>query len=114
MELDGWYLLLGALMLAITFLDRLVKRLPITTTIIYLAVGIALGPFGFKLLNVDAIAQAGFFETITEIAVIVSLFTAGLKLRAPFNDQRWKLPLRLAFVSMTLTVALIALFAWYF
>src|SRR5688572_10455051 len=112
MKLDGWYLLLGALMLAITFLDRFVKRLPITTTIIYLSVGIALGPFGFKLLQLDALKQSSFLEAVSEIAVIVSLFTAGLKLRAPFKDSRWKLPLRLAFGSMTLTVALIAIFGW--
>lgn len=114
MKMDGWYLLLGALMLAITFLDRFVKRLPITTTIIYLSVGIALGPFGFKLLELDAVGQARFFEAVTEIAVIVSLFTAGLKLRAPFGATRWKLPLRLAFGSMALTVGLIAVFGWYF
>jgi NhaP-type Na+/H+ or K+/H+ antiporter len=38
----------------------------------------------------------------------VSLFVAGLTLRTPFLDGRWKLPLRLATVSMTLTVAGIA------
>ena len=114
MKFDGWYLLLGALMLAITFLDRFVKRLPITTTIIYLLVGIAVGPFGFALLELDPIAQAKFFELITEIAVIVSLFTAGLKLRAPLSDNRWILPVRLASLSMIVTVGLVALASWYF
>lgn len=114
MKIDGWYLLLGALMLAITFLDRTVKRLPITTTIIYLLVGILVGDFGLGILKLDPVAQSTFFEVATEIAVIVSLFTAGLKLRAPLRDNRWILAVRLASVSMTLTVALIALGSWYF
>jgi NhaP-type Na+/H+ or K+/H+ antiporter len=40
--------------------------------------------------------------------VIVSLFTAGLKLRMPWRDPRWWLPVRLAFLSMTVTVGLVA------
>src|SRR6186997_3579142 len=107
MKFEGWYLVLGILMLAVTFLDRLVKRLPITTTIVYLAVGIILGPIGFNVASIHPLEGSTFLERITEIAVIVSLFTAGLKLRAPLTDTRWKLPVRLAFVSMALTVGLI-------
>jgi NhaP-type Na+/H+ or K+/H+ antiporter len=42
------------------------------------------------------------------VAVIVSLFTAGLKLPVPLGDRLWWIPTRLAFVSMTLTVGLVA------
>src|SRR5688500_10970382 len=111
MRFEGWYLLVGALMLAVASLDRFFKRLPITTTIIYLAVGIALGPLGFGVAAIDPLEASPFLERITEIAVIISLFTTGLKLRAPINDLRWRLPFRLAFLSMALTVALIAGFA---
>ena len=40
--------------------------------------------------------------------MLVSLFTAGLKLRTPFSDERWQLPVRLASLAMLLTVGLIA------
>ena len=43
------------------------------------------------------------------MAVIVSLFTVGLKLRVPLSDRMLRLPLRLAFGSMMVTVALVAL-----
>jgi NhaP-type Na+/H+ or K+/H+ antiporter len=46
-------------------------------------------------------------ELVTEVAVIVSLFTAGLKLRLPLRDRAWRAPLRLATVSMLVTVGLI-------
>ena len=114
MKLEGWYLLLGILMLAITFLDRLVKRLRITTSILYLSVGISIGPLGFGLLWLDPVGQSKFLEALTEIAVTISLFTAGLKLQITFKGQRWHLPIRLALLSMTLTVGMTAVFGSYF
>jgi len=40
--------------------------------------------------------------------VVISLFTAGLKLRLPLRNRRWRPALLLASVAMTLTVGLIA------
>ena len=107
MKFEGWYLMLGGLMLLIAFLDTFVRRLPVTTTIVYLFVGVALGPLGFDLIRIDPVRDSAFLERITELAVIVSLFTAGLKLRAPLRHARWRIPTRLAFLSMALTVAMI-------
>lgn len=53
--------------------------------------------------------DSALLERLTEVSVIISLFTAGLKLRTPLSDSRWRLVMRLAFGSMTLTVLLIAL-----
>jgi NhaP-type Na+/H+ or K+/H+ antiporter len=103
-----WYLVAGLLFLCIAIIGSYVRRLPLTTTIVYLAAGYALGPQGFGLFEIDAVRNAPLVERVTEVAVIVSLFTAGLKLRIPVFDRRWRLPFRLAFVSMTLTVAAIA------
>jgi sodium/hydrogen antiporter len=110
MRFEAWYILLGGLMLAVTFLDRLVRRLPITTTIVYLVCGFVLGPLVLGIATLDPVQASGFLERVTEIALMVSIFTAGLKLRALLNDPRWRLPMLLAFLSMTLTVAGIALF----
>ena len=60
------------------------------------------------LLKVSPTAHAGLLERLSEIAVIVSLFTAGLKLRAPLSNPRWWLALRLAALSMVITVVLVA------
>ena len=85
------------------------QRLPLTTAIIYLVVGVVLGASGLGVLPVDPLDDAALLERVTEIAVLISLFTSGLKLRTPLYAGRWKLPLRLAFGAMTLTVGLIAL-----
>ncbi len=102
-----WSLLVGGLLFGMALAASLLKRLPLTTSIVYLAVGLAIGPLGLGLLRIDPLAQAGLLEHLTEVTVIVSLFSAGLKLRAPLTDGRWKAPVRLASVSMLITVALI-------
>jgi NhaP-type Na+/H+ or K+/H+ antiporter len=85
------------------------KRLPLTTALLYLAVGVMLGDSVLGVLPVDPRDDAEVLERVSEIAVLISLFTCGLKLRTPFSEGRWHLPLRLAFGAMTLTVGLIAL-----
>ena len=109
MKTEFWYLIIGVLLVVVTLTGTLTKRLPVTLAMLYLGAGLILGPLGFGVANVEAIGQAGLLELLSELAVIVSLFTAGLKLRCPFPDKRWGAPLRLAFVSMALTVGLVAL-----
>jgi sodium/hydrogen antiporter len=111
MKVEFWYLIIGALLIAIALISSVVKRLPLTTTMLYLGVGVLIGPLAFNVARFDLIRNAVVLERITEIAVIVSLFTAGLKLRWPFRDSRWRVPLCLSFVSMSLTVGLIAFVA---
>ena len=103
------FLITGALFILMALSGSVLKRLPLTTALVYLAVGLALGSNAFDLIELDIVEDAHLIERLTEIAVLISLFTAGLKLRVPWNDPLWKLPLRLAFGSMAVTIALIAL-----
>lgn len=105
---DLWYLILGALLVALALGDAVLKRLPLTASIVYLGLGFLLGPRVVGMFDFHPLDDSEILERATEVAVIVSLFTAGLKLRAPIRDPLWHEPLRLAFLSMTLTVAMIA------
>ncbi len=104
-----WFVIIGLLLVAMALAGSVLKRLPLTASIFYLAVGVGLGPAGAGLLHLDPVENSALLERLTEVAVIISLFTAGLKLRLPLLDGRWRLPVRLASVSMALTVALITL-----
>jgi NhaP-type Na+/H+ or K+/H+ antiporter len=106
-----WFLVVGAVLVAMALSSTVVKRLPLTASMFYLAVGAALGPFGLELLRLDMLDDRVVLERLTEIAVIVSLFTAGLKLRLPLTDRRWRPALLLATLAMALTVAAIAAIA---
>ena len=103
------YVIIGALLVVMAVSMSLLKRLPLTTSLLYLAVGILLGPFFLGLIQLDPVEHSSLLEGLTEVAVIVSLFTAGLKLRLPLSGKGWRLPVRLALVSMTVTVGLVAL-----
>ena len=67
-----------------------------------------IGPWGLGLLVLDPIEDASLLERLTEIAVLISLFTVGLKLELPWRDGRWRIPVQLATVSMLMTVGALA------
>lgn len=106
-----WFVIAGVLLVGIALSGSVLKRLPLTASVIYLAAGAALGPWGTGLLDVDPLRDAELLERLTEVAVIISLFTAGLKLRIPGTDRRWRPAILLASVAMLLTVVAIAAFA---
>jgi sodium/hydrogen antiporter len=89
---------------------KLLARLQLSSAMIYLALGFALGPAGLELITLDPLRHAGLIERVAEVAVLISLFTVGLRMgQVPLLDRRWLLPLRLAFLAMALTVGLVAL-----
>jgi NhaP-type Na+/H+ or K+/H+ antiporter len=107
MSFERWLLVMGGLLLLMALTGRVVQRLPITTTLIYLLLGVALGPLWQDAIRVDPILDAPWLHRAAEISVIISLFTVGLKLRLPLNDRRLRPAICLAFASMVLTVGLI-------
>jgi len=102
-----WFLAAGAILIAMALSGTVLRRLPLSASMVYLLAGVALGPVGLVLIALDPVAQAPVLELLSEIAVIVSLFTAGLKLRVRLTDRAWWLPVRLASISMTVTVGLV-------
>ena len=103
-----WFIVAGALLIGMALAGSALKRVPLSASMFYLATGAALGPWGVGLMHIDAVVDASMLERLTEIAVIISLFTAGLKLRLPAFDGRWQAPILLAALAMVLTVAGIA------
>lgn len=109
MDVTTGYLIAGSILIVMALGGSFLERLPLTTSIVYLAAGIGLGGYGAGVLTLDPIDDSTLLHYFAEFAVIVSLFTAGLKLRVEWNDRRWLLPVRLALVSMSITIGLIAL-----
>ena len=103
-----WFLIVGALLIVMALSTSVLKRLPLSSAMFYLAAGVALGPVGAAMLDVDVIRDAKLLERFTEIAVVISLFTAGLKLRLPLTDARWRPAILMASVGMVITVGGIA------
>jgi NhaP-type Na+/H+ or K+/H+ antiporter len=114
MEFALWAVIVGLLLVLMALASTVLKRLPLSTAMLYLLVGIAVSPIGLDLLRADPRTHARALERMSEVVVLLSLFTAGLKLSPGLRDRRWALPVRLALVSMVITVALIAGCAWLF
>ncbi len=92
----------------------LLKKLPFTSSVVYLLFGLLLGSHGLNLVELNSLEHTTLIETISELTVIISLFTVGLKLRLKLSDSLWLMPLSLATISMIITVGLIAALSYYF
>ncbi len=114
MEFAVWSLIVGVLLIFLALSSTVLSRLPLSTAMLYLVVGLVVSPWAFDLLRADVRQHTVILERLTEVVVLVSLFTAGLKLSPGLRDRRWLLPLRLAAGSMLITVLLIASVAYMF
>ncbi|MGI4983107.1 MAG: cation:proton antiporter, partial [Janthinobacterium lividum] len=104
-----WFLVVGGILIFMGLASSTFNRLPISTAMVYLAIGVGLGPFGLGLLHIDLLQGTPVLREITEIAMLVSLFAIGLRMRVPPTDRIWLLPVRLGMVAMILTIALMTL-----
>ena len=107
MTFSIWALVIGLMFIMMALAGSLMKRLPVSASMFYLAVGYGLGIAGWGPMEPDSRELAPILERVTEVALLISLFSVGMKLGLPFSSHHWRLPLRLAFISMALTVGLI-------
>ncbi len=103
----AWYLLIGAMLIGMALIGSRVERLPLSTAILSMSLGVLAGPAGNGLLHVDLVRDADTLRTLCEAVLLISLFSAGLKLRVPLADARWRLALRLAGPAMLLTLVML-------
>ncbi len=87
------------------------SRWRVSPAVLALGVGVAIGRPGFAIIQPRLMDQGPLVETICEIALLVSLFCVGLRLRAPFEWSQWRLVARLSTVTALATVLLGAIAA---
>jgi NhaP-type Na+/H+ or K+/H+ antiporter len=108
-----WFLIVGAVLVFMGVAATTLRRLPVSAAMFYLAIGYALASPGLGLLHLDMVADAHLLRTITEVALLVSLFAIGLRLRLGVLEKLWTVPLRLGFLAMLATIPLLTLFGVY-
>lgn len=107
----AWMALVGGLLLLMALSSSYLKQTPISTSFIYLIIGIIVSPLGFGVIAIDFESNKVFLEHLAEIAVIISLFVGGLKLRLPLKNKAWRAAFRLALPVMFFSIVCIAVFA---
>jgi sodium/hydrogen antiporter len=114
MSFLGWMAAVGGLLLLVALSSAYLRRLPVSTAVLYMLLGIAVGPLGFGLLRVDLRESAPWLERLTELAVIVSLFVGGLKLRLNWRNPAWTAAYLLMGPVMLACILGVALLARFF
>jgi NhaP-type Na+/H+ or K+/H+ antiporter len=108
-----WFVLIGTLLILMGLRSPILERLHLTPSFVYLAIGILLGPSILGAFHFNPLEQAHLLELLAEVAVLLSLFIAGMKMPVPFRWKEWRAPVRLASLSMMISVSLTAAFAIY-
>ena len=101
MTIATWVLLAGLVLIAMMLIGTMVARLPLSGAMIYLGLGVVLSPYGFTIVDLDPVAHAATLELVAESALLISLFSVGLKLDVPILDRRGIAPYRLAFRELS-------------
>lgn len=113
MSTATWFVLIGILLILMGMRSPILERLHLTPSFVYLAIGILLGPSILGAFHFNPLEQAHLLELLAEVAVLLSLFIAGMKVPVPVRWKDWRAPVRLASLSMMISVTLTAVFAFY-
>lgn len=106
-KVSAWYLVIGSLLILMGLTSSVLKRLPLSPAMLYLGVGYLLGPAGVGVVTLDPFHNAHWLTQIAEVALLISLFAVGLRLRVAIADPLWWLPVRLGVIGMLATIALL-------
>ncbi len=83
-----WIGIAALVIVSLAIAGIILSRLPITTSMVYLADGVMIAPMGTELLAIDTVASPELLHRLAEGAVIISLLTTGLKLCLEWLDPR--------------------------
>ena len=112
MSFNAWVGAVGMLLLTMALSSAWIRRMPISTAALYLGIGCLIGPWGLNLIRLEIGSNTPAFERVTEMAVVLSLFVGGLRLRLPLEHSKWRPAYWLASIAMILTIAGIAIVGW--
>jgi sodium/hydrogen antiporter len=111
--LDLTYALVGVGALLAGLLPRLLADRSLSMPIVFLGLGAVVFAVVGGLPDPDPLRYPAVTERLTEIAVIVALMGAGLKLDRPIGWRSWSSTWRLLAIAMPLTIAATALLGWW-
>ena len=104
----------AALFVALLALSQQYGR-PYSASLAYLGLGLAGAALldGLGITWLDPIEHAVIIEHAAELAVVIALFSAGLKVERELSGRKWAAVVRLLLIAMPLTIAAVAVFGHY-
>ncbi len=110
---DLWLVILALAILAVAWLPSLLAEYPLSYPILFVAGGWLLYQLPVALPDPLPLHQPTLTMHLTELCVIVALTGTGLKIDRRFSLRGWRLPLRLIWLTMVMTITVVAFIAWH-
>ena len=96
--------LVGLALLSAAWMPQLLKRYPLTLPMFYVAIGVLVYSLPIDLPAANPLRYPVATEHLTELAVLVALVGAGLRIDTRFSWRGWRLTWRLLGITMPLTI----------
>lgn len=103
----------GLAVLAAAVLPRLLSDKPLSPPMVLLGLGFSAFALPLGLEAPDPLEHGKLTERLTELAVIIALMGAGLKLDRPPGWRAWMATWRLLAITMPLTIVAAAVLGWW-
>lgn len=103
----------GLATVGMAYMPILAKKIKVTYTLPMLLIGVALFYLGVPVDWPQPFWEHEWVKVVTELIVILSLMTAGLKIGFRYGKEHWKNPLRLIYITMPLYIIGIFVLAYY-
>ncbi|WP_076411910.1 sodium:proton antiporter [Shewanella sp. UCD-KL12] len=95
-------LIIALVILLYGYISKALSRLNISGPMMFTGFGLLLSPFGFNITQVEVNAE--FVTIIVEIALVLVLFADAALLDLKLLKQSWKIPARLLFIGLPITI----------
>ncbi|MBO0950093.1 cation:proton antiporter [Fibrella sp. HMF5405] len=109
---DLWLVIVALAILAVAWLPSLLANHPLSYPILFVIGGWVLYRLPLALPDPLPLNNPVLTMHLTELCVIVALTGTGLKIDRRFSLRGWRIPLRLIWLTMVVTIALFTLLAW--
>lgn len=106
--------IVGLAALAMAWLPSLLEKLPLSYSIIFVAVGYLIYKLPLPLPPPNPLENEMLTVHLTEIGVIIALMGTGMKINRTFSWKNWKIPFLLVIVTMLLCISSLGLLSWWF
>ncbi|MFT5235990.1 MAG: NhaP-type Na+/H+ or K+/H+ antiporter [Shewanella sp.] len=95
-------LIIALLVLLYGYISKALSRLNISGPMVFTCFGLLLSPLGLNLTQVEV--DSSFVKIIVEIALVLVLFADAALLDFKLLKQSWKIPARLLFIGLPITI----------